>query len=1173
MIACSNCGAHVREGAKFCSECGTPVALSCPSCSSPVTPDDKFCSECGHNLAGTTAPPVGPPQLAAAPPPAARPEERRYITALFIDLVGFTPLTESRDAEEVRGMLTRYFERAREIVARYGGTIDKFIGDAVMAVWGAERAHEDDAERGVRAAMDLVESVEELGDELGIPELRARAGVLSGEAAVGGDGNEGTGLIIGDIVNTASRLQGAAEPGSVLVGRSTMELARKSIEFAPAGFVELKGKSDAVETWRAVRVTAGSRGSTRSDGLVPPFVGRRDELRVLKDALQSVSRDSRVRLVSIIGQGGIGKSRLVDEFWNHTDGLNDTTYWHQGRSPAYGDGLSFWALAEMVRQRAGIAESDDDHRARTKLRTALAEYVSEAGDRDWIEPRLEALLGLTETPQGDRAELFAAWRLLFVKIAERSPVAMVFEDLHWADNGLLDFIDELISVATEHPILVVTAARPSLLDRRPGWGSDRTNTISLRLGPLPPNRMEELVRGVVADAPESLVSQLTGQAGGIPLYAVELLRMLHSRGLIEADDEGDYHIAGDVTDLEIPDSLHSLVGARLDQLDAEQRSLLHDAAVLGQTFTVQGLQAFRDATVDELADALQPLVRSEILSVIKDPRSPERGQYRFVQSIIREVAHQRISRAERLSRHIRVAEYYEELDEPALASVVAAHYLDALEVSPEGDQAEELRAKAISGLLAAADRAEALQSHSQVVSLCERGIELSRTPVERGELLIRAARSAHADLDERAEDYAKQAQQAFEEAEDRESTLRAATLRGVIYDDSRRGNRTIEVLTALVGDGDGDTEADAAAMGELARAYMMDMNHLESLVWADRALTMAERLDLVPIFTDVLITKGVGLGVMYRTREGLALLEKGLELAREYRLTKSKRRVLVNLGYIAGSDDWADQGRTNEAVADARRIGNPRDLAEVLVSQAWGLMWNLEWDEFDRVMEEVSGFDLSEDVQFDFDNSGLVRRAMAGDIEGYREGMKAQIARFQGKGDAQSAGNIEIEKLGLAMWTRQYESGFDLAMKIDMRTPFRIDLFWGLFAGLLLRDREKLEQMRAEIELSPFKGRVIDTLRETAYAALASLDGREGDAVEHWTTACRLADEVMPKGLAAMFWASAATYLGSDDGLGRERGRMAYVAWASVGAQWFIDSFADGIVRPEADHADEAVTA
>ena len=552
---------------------------------------------------------------------------------------------------------------------------------------------------------------------------------------------------------------------------------------------------------------------------------------------------------------------------------------------------------------------------------------------------------------------------------------------------------------------------------------------------------------------------------------------------------------------------------------------------------------------------------------MRDPRSPERGQYRFVQSIIREVAHQRISRADRLSRHIQVAEYYEELDEPALASVVASHYLDALEVSPEGDQSEELRAKAISGLLAAADRAEALQSHSQVVSLCERGIALSRTPEEKGELLIRAARSAHADLDERAEDYAERAQEAFSEAGDREATLRAATLRGLIYDDSRRANRTIEILGPLVGDGDGDTRADAGAMGELARAYMMDMNHRESLVWADRALTIAERLDLIPEFTDVLITKGVGLGVSYRTREGLALLEKGLEMAREYQLAKSKRRVLQNIGYIGGSDTWADQERTDEAVEDARRIGNPRSLAEVLVSQASTFKWDLQWEEHDRLVEEIAGFDLSEDVQFDLDNTIFIRRAMAGDIDGYVEAATEQISRFEGRGDAQAMGALEVEKMSLAMWTRDYETGFHLALKLGMRSPWRIDLFWGLFAGILLRDRDKLEQIRSEIELSLFKGRVIDLFRETAHAAVASLDGRDGDAFEHWTTVCRLADEVMPKGLAAMFWASAAMYLGTEDGLGRERGRMAYVTWASVGAQWFLDSFPDGIVLPETEHA------
>ena len=1153
---CTNCGADLREGAKFCSECGTATAISCPNCDGPISSSDRFCTECGHNLGATGT----PRPVSAAAETAQRPEERRFITALFTDLVGFTPLTETRDAEEVRGMLTQYFDRARDIVARYGGAIDKFIGDAVMAVWGAETAHEDDAERAVRAGLDLVEAVEDLGRQLGLPDLRARSGALSGEAAVGADGNA-MGLIIGDIVNVASRLQGAAEPGTVLVGRSTRDLTGMSIEFESAGSVELKGKSETVETWRAVRVISGHGGNRRADGLVPPFVGRQEEMRLLKDSLSSVGNESRIRLVSIVGQGGIGKSRLIDEFWNYADGLSDTTYWHQGRSPAYGDGLSFWALGEMVRQRAGIAETDDDHRSRTKLRTALAEFVQDSGDREWMLPRFEALLGLSEAPEGDRAELFAAWRLLFTRLADRNPTVMVFEDLHWADDGLLDFIDELIGLATDFPILVVTVARPSLLDKRPGWGSDRTNTISVRLAPLAPATMTELVRGVVTDAPSDLVEGLVERAGGIPLYAVELMRMLQARSLIAADSDGRFHMSGDVADIEIPDSLQGLIGARLDQLDGDERSLLQDAAVLGQSFTVQGLQALRQASADELTGTLERLVRREVLTVERDPRSPERGQYRFVQSIIREVAHQRISRADRLKRHIRVAEYFESLDEPELAGVVASHYLDALEVSPEGEAAEEVRARAIDGLLAAADRAVALQSHDQVIRLCERGIELTTDSGQRGELLLRAARSAHANLDHRAEGFARQALEAFEDASDQLGKLRAVTILGRIFDDSRRANEAWPVLLETIDEG--DTEAHVAAMGELARAYMFEFQSAEALVWADRALTIAERLDLIAVFTGVLVTKGVALGQIYRTREGMALLEKGLELAREHQLMTTKRRALQNLAYLGGSDSWFDPALLEERLADARRLGEPRQLAEVLIIGTWEALWSFEWERLDSLLAELDPETLPPDAAFGYWNTVEARLAITGNPEQAEHRAEARFTEMSSVGDAQAAENIESTRAALSFWNGRYEEAYDRARSIETRVPHRSDIYWSMSAAMKLGDPKRLRQVAAEIEECEFRGRVIDLMGLATRGALESLDGRHDSAAEHWSEAGRLADDVWPRGTTAVLSAEAARYLSLDHPLGRQRGLAAREAFESVGATTLLDMFADALPADE----------
>ncbi|GMQ86752.1 MAG: adenylate/guanylate cyclase domain-containing protein [Acidimicrobiia bacterium] len=1156
---CTTCNAELREGAKFCSECGTPTALACSNCGNSLSAGDKFCADCGTPVVDAS------PASATRPAPAPRalpdrPEERRIISVMFIDLVGFTPLTEARDSEEVRGLLTRYFDRARETVDRYGGTIDKFIGDAVMAVWGADTAHEDDAERAVRAAMELVDSVEELGKDEGIPELRARAGVLSGEAAVGGDGNEATGLIIGEIVNTASRLQSAADPGAVLVGKSIVDGASAAIEFESAGSIELKGITDPVETWRPLRVVGGRLGNRRADGLLPPFVGRADEMRLLRDSLNATRREGRARLVSIIGQGGIGKSRLANEFWNYADGLSETTYWHHGRSPAYGEGLAFWALGEMVRQRSGIAETDDEHKTRTKLRTMLAEHIADAGDREWIEPRLEALLGLSEAPTGDRAELFAAWRMLFTRIAEIDAVVMVFEDLHWADEGLLDFIDDLTSAAIDFPILVVTLGRAEVLDRRPGWGSGKSNTVSLHLAPLAPSTMAELVTSVVSDAPPDLVETLVEKSGGVPLYAVELLRMLLSQELIAPDKEGRFSVTGDVADIEIPDSLQSLVGARLDQLETEERALLQDAAVLGQSFTVEGLQALRDEPLDQLIAALQPLVSREVLSVNQDPRSPERGQYRFIQSIIREVAHERISRANRLERHLRVAEYFESESDPELAGITASHYLDALEVAPE-DQRDELRPKAIAALLAAADRADALQSHPQVVRLSLRGIELTDDPAERGELYIRAAGSDHAGLGEEAEAYARQALSAFDEVDDQQGRLRAATELAVILDDSGRGNEGWQVLIEAIEEG--DTAAHAAAYGELSRAYMMDQQYEESLAWADRSLAIAERLDLVPVYTDVLITKGTALGNVYRTRESVTLMEAGLDLAREHQLSKSKWRALNNLAVIGGSDRWFRPELMQERIEDAGRRGEPRQLYETTIEEAWQELWGFNWDRVDEVLEELDAGAVPFATGITYSDLELTKMQLDGRAAEAEVRFRAIWEEQAGVGDAQQALSNVMDRAGVAFYTGRFEEAFDIAIDAEQILPYRVDLWFATMAALQLNDAERLRRVRDRIDASLFRGRVIDLFRSATLGDIAAIDGRSDVAAQHWTEALRLGDEVWPLGASAFLKAAAATSLGTDHPLGEEQARLAYDAFTEVGAHTLLNIYSDGVLAPD----------
>src|SRR5215218_8797539 len=585
-MTCSHCGAENPAGQKFCGECGAALVATCSSCGAPNPPGQKFCGGCGSAL-GTDTPATAPPP---APPPALEPAaERRLVSVLFADLVGFTARSADRDPEDTRELLSRYFDTCRRLIELYGGTVEKFIGDAVMAVWGTPVATEDDAERAVRAALDLVAAVTALGDEVGASDLRARAGVLTGEAAVT-IGAEGQGMVAGDLVNTASRVQTAADAGTVFVGDATRRATEQTVAYAEAGSFELKGKEGLVPLWRALRVVSGARGSLKSHGLEAPFVGRDRELRQLKDLFHASADERKAHLVSITGIGGIGKSRLGWEFYKYLDGLAETTYWQRGRCLAYGEGVAYWALADMVRFRCRIAEDDEPAAALAKLRSTLVELILDADERSYVEPRLAHLLGLGDHQARDRQDLFAAWRTFFERLAETYPTVLAFEDLQWADEGLLDFIEHLLDWSRSHPLFVVTAARPELLERRPTWGAGQRNFTSMYLEPLSGPEMEELLGGLVPGLPNALRDQILARAEGVPLYAVETVRMLLDRGLLVREG-AVYRPAGEIRELEVPETLHALIAARLDGLSDEERRLLQDGAVLGKTFTRDAVAA------------------------------------------------------------------------------------------------------------------------------------------------------------------------------------------------------------------------------------------------------------------------------------------------------------------------------------------------------------------------------------------------------------------------------------------------------------------------------------------------------------------------------------------------------------------------------------------------------
>jgi class 3 adenylate cyclase len=893
---------------------------------------------------------------AAAAETAAPAAERRLVTVLFADLVGFTTLSESRDPEAVRELLSRYFETCRRLIALYGGTVEKFIGDAVMAVWGTPTATEDDAERAVRAALDLVTAVSALGDEVGAPELRARAGVLTGEAAVT-IGAEGQGMVAGDLVNTASRVQSVAPPGAVYVGESTRRAAEQTVEFESAGSFGLKGKEGETPLWRALRVVSGIRGSLRSEGLEAPFVGRGRELRQLKELYHAAAEERRAHLVSVTGIAGIGKSRLVWEFYKYFDGIVETVLWHRGRCLSYGEGITYWALADMVRMRCRIAEDESAASALAKLRATLSEYMLDAEDRRFVEPRLAQLLGLGEFDAPDRQEMFAAWRLFFEQLARANPTVLVFEDLQWADESLLDFVEYLLEWSRDHRLLVVTLARPELLERRPTWGAGQRSVTSWYLEPLPQAAMEELLEGLVPGLPETLRDRILERAAGVPLYAVETVRMLLDRGLLVRDG-AVYTPAGQIESLDVPETLHALVAARLDGLGEQERHLLQDGAVLGKTFRIEGLAALSGQRADTLEPLLAALVRKEVLSLQADPRSPECGQYGFLQDLVRRVAYETLARRDRRARHLAAADYLIAAAEEETAEVVASHLLDAYTEVPDAEDAEQVRERARTALLLAGDRAGRLAAPAEALRYYQQAMGLTEDSPERARLAELAGRMAWRSGDPtRARTLLEEAHAAFAALGDtRAAALVAPVIAEVDFQDGHPQQAVERIEPALLALREGEDDAEIAVLSsQLARFLFLVGERERADPHVERALTLAATLDLPETLAEALNTKSGLLADRDRMYEARILMEGALSLALAHDLHSAALRAYNNLR--ATTTGWDPVEQILESVYAglelARRFGDRRWEASLVGASLWLLSLCGRWDEALALADEV----------------------------------------------------------------------------------------------------------------------------------------------------------------------------------------------------------------------------
>ena len=867
--------------------------VTCPACGRENPEGFAFCGMCGAALAPAAAPPR---------------EERKVVTILFTDLVGSTARAEGLDPEDVRATLSAYYARLRAELERHGGTVEKFIGDAVMAVFGAPVAHEDDPERAVRAALAIRDSIGE--------ELQIRTAVNTGEAlvALGARPVEGEGMVSGDVVNTTARLQGAAPVNGILVGEGTYRATRHVVEYRDAPAVEAKGKSEPVKVWEAVAVRS-RLGSDVEERLRTPLVGRERERSLLADAFGRARSEQSVQLLTLVGVPGIGKSRLVAELFHVVDAEPDLIAWRQGRSLPYGESVAYSALGEIVKSHAGILVSDSLETAETKLAETVAGLVEDEDERAWLAEHARPLLGLEGAERPDRDEAFGAWRRFLEAAAEQHPLVLVFEDLHWADDGLLDFVDHLADWATTVPLLVVGTARPELLDRRPGWGGGKLNAFTLSLGALTDDDTARLLQHLVdrvvldVDAQRAVLQR----AEGNPLYAEEYARLL-----AEHDAPGD---------LPLPETVQGLIAARIDALAPAEKAFLQDASVVGKVFW-PGALGNPDG---ELVHALE---RKEFIR--RDRRSSIAGetQYAFRHALVRDVAYGQIPRPQRIERHRRAAEWITSLASDRgedRAEMLAHHYREALALgSAAGIDVSDLRGPAQKAFADAAARALSLSAWPAAVQLGEEALELTDPDApDRPRIQLTVAYATWYVKRDDPELIAS-AVEGFLAREDLASAAEASALlarvlgnRGDAAGSQAAGERAVELARRVP-----SSSATAGAIAQYASITIVQQRDSATAVeLAREALALAEEIGDASVAARALNTIGLA-RVHEGDAEGIRDLERSVEVSLAAGASGGAGSALNNLAAALSTVGRLSDGlaRLDEARAVYERHGSTASL-------------------------------------------------------------------------------------------------------------------------------------------------------------------------------------------------------------------------------------------------------
>jgi class 3 adenylate cyclase len=965
--------------------------VTCTSCRRENPDDSRFCNACGTPLA--TAEPGGA-------------EERKTVTIVFVDLVGFTARAERLDPEDVRSVLSPYHARVRAELERHGGTVEKFIGDAVMAVFGAPTAHEDDPERAVRAALAIRDWAEEQDA------LQVRIAVNTGEALVtlGARAAEGESMVAGDVVNTAARMQAAAPVNGVLAGESTYRATEAAIRFREAEPVLGKGKSQPIAVWEAVEAI-GRVGVDVPDRPRVPLVGREQELELLRSLLARVQSEHAAQLVTLVGVPGIGKSRLVSELFREVDERGELVTWRQGRCIPYGESITFWALGEIVKAEAGILESDAPEEAEAKLRARVAQLVPDEAEARWVETELRALVGLAEGRQQAGAETAgAAWRRFLDAVAERGPTVLVFEDLHWADDGLLDFLDDLVDWLRTTPLLVVGTARPELLERRRSWGGGKANATTISLRPLDDDQTASLLGALLASPVQAAEERqaLLERAGGNPLFAEQYVRMLSERG----------------TTGELPESVQGVIAARLDALPRGEKELLQEASVHGKVFWLGGL-----AGDGPSEDALRSLERKDF--VRRERRSAVGGdvQYAFQHVLLRDVAYGQIPRRERAEKHRRAAAWIEGLGRPDdQAELLAYHYERALELARAAGAEDDpqLVERAAAALRAAGDRAYSLSAYEAAAAFFADALELvPRDDLARLELLLRRGRALMV-VGGGGPELMTEAIDGFRangDAENLAAALSLASRLAWFSGDRPATDRYLgEALEAV--DGQPASRAKAEALAHQSGYLMLGGDFEDSIRVGTEALPLATALGMEEQRARLHIVVGTARCCL-GDDGGLAEIQEGIAIA--------EADGNVDMA-AAGHDNLCSELQVFARIADARRVweagfelskryGLGRALRSArAMSAAWAYL-DGQWDDAVAISDEVLAaaeagkadysdpiiyalrawirFARGDDAGADADSVGAAELARASDLQAQAAGypVRAAIAAAHGQRD------------------------------------------------------------------------------------------------------------------------------------------------------------------------------